>query len=252
MPHTRSEPAGGGLDTDALRDAVELHLARHIGPAQAAFVDADGWEGRSKEPGPPVDVLISPPLGERRFAYVATCGSALKTLPAAASPGAQAGAHRVEFVLAAPQHGEEDEDKAMLNLAANTVRQFAKLVHLQPIAVAPGHTVAFSHDPAPVFPGSKQVAFAFMAPRLPSDGFDTLDLASGERIRFFAPVPIDRPEFDAASEKGVAVLSAALVRAGVTEMLHFDRPSVARTDKQLRPGLISQLRRLFRRSPPTS
>ncbi len=250
MPHPSSEPAGNGLDTDALREAVELHLARHIGTAQAAFVDAEGWEGRSKEPGPPVDVLISPPEGERRFAYVATCGSALRPLPASGDD--QPGARRVEFVLAAPQHGEEDKDRAMLNLAANTVRQFAKLVHLQPIAVAPGHTVAFSHDPAPVFPGSQQVAFAFMAPRLPSDGFERLELGGGEHIRFFAPVPIDRPEFDAASDKGVAALSDALVRAGVTEMLHLDRPSVTGSDRRLRPGLFSGIGRLFRRRPPTS
>ncbi len=152
-----------GLSGDEMLDEVCLHLSRNIGEHQIAFNDADGWRGKSKEHGPPVDVLVAPPTGERRFAYVASFGAAFRPLPAKAY--AEAGVRkRVEFVLAAPQWGDAKADREMMNIAANTVRQFAKLVHLQPITVEPGETVAFSQDPEPIFEGSEMAAFAFPAP----------------------------------------------------------------------------------------
>ncbi len=176
-----------GLTGQEFRETVELHLLRHLGEAHTAFSDTEGWAGKSREPGPPVDVMVVPPEGERRFAYVTTFGSALKKAGDALQP---AGKSRLEFVLAVQQKGEPKSDLAALNLAANTVRQFAKLVHLQGVRVTPGETVQFAADPRPMFEGSKQVAFAFLRPRLPADGFETMRLKEGEMVRFVAPVPV--------------------------------------------------------------
>jgi hypothetical protein len=126
------------LSGEELRDEVQLHLARHLGDPHIAFSDNDGWAGNSREPGPAVDVLVVPPEGERRFAYVCTFGSSLKKRPGDITGG------RMEFALAVPQHGDPQSDLAMLNLGANTVRQFAKLVHIQPIRVFAGETVLSS------------------------------------------------------------------------------------------------------------
>ena len=109
------------LSGEELRDEVQLHLARHLGDPHIAFSDNDGWAGNSREPGPAVDVLVVPPEGERRFAYVCTFGSSLKKRPGDITGG------RMEFALAVPQHGDPQSDLAVLNLGANTVRQFAKL-----------------------------------------------------------------------------------------------------------------------------
>lgn len=229
------------LTGDELREEVKLHLLRHLGEAETAFMDADGWNGKSKEPGPPVDVLVVPPTGERRFAYVASFGGSLKRV------GADKGelARRIEFVLAAPQKGDKKADRAILNMAANTVRQFAKLAHLQPVRIAPGDTVAFSEDPEPVFEGSNQVAFAFMEPRLPGDGFKTLPVMGGERVRFIAPVPIFREELDAGHEKGALFLSQTLQNNGITEMLDFSRMPVARPRPQGWVGWLKWAARRF-------
>jgi hypothetical protein len=168
-----------------------------------------------------------PPQGERRFAYVTSFGCSFRPLPAE-TYNAQGVRRRVEFVLAAQQRGDAAADTAMLNLCANTVRQFAKLVHLNPVSVEPGETVAFSLDPRPVFPNSQQVAFAFMEPRLPANGFGAMRLANGEEVRFIAPVPVFRDELDAARQFGTSALTHALLAGGVTEMLDMTRAPAAR------------------------
>lgn len=229
------------LTGDKLRDEVYLHLARHLGEPHIAFSDQDGWAGRSREPGPPVDVLVVPPEGERRFAYVCTFGSGLKKRPG------DSGGARMEFALAVPQHGDAQADLAMLNLGANTVRQFAKLVHIQPIRVAAGETVQFSRNPRPILEGSKQIAFAFMEPRLPADGFARLKLGNGEAVSFWSPVPIDRDELDASTHHGMLRFNRGLERAGVTEMLHAHRPSAARATFGLRRPIRASLQAFFQR-----
>ena len=218
----------GELSGEEIRDEVHLHLARHLGEPHIAFSDNDGWAGQTREPGPPVDVFVVPPEGERRFAYVCTFGSSLKKRPGDITGG------RMEFALAVPQSGHAQDDLAMLNLGANTVRQFAKLVHIQPIRVFAGETVQFSKNPRPILEGSNQVAFAFMEPRLPSNGFATLKLSNGETVWFWSPVPINRDELDAATRYGVIQFTRGLMKAGVTEMLHAQRPSAARAAYGLR------------------
>jgi hypothetical protein len=227
-----------GLTGQEFRDAVELHLTRHIGEPHTAFSDNEGWAEKSREPGPPVDVLVSPPEGERRFAYVTTFGCSMKKAGDSLSPGGKA---RLEFVMAAPQKGDPKADLATLNLAANTVRQFAKLVHLQSVRITPGETVQFAADPKPMFDGSRQVAFAFMRPRLPAEGFETMRLNDGELVRFIAPVPIFSAELQMGRGKGAPALSKALMLGGVTEMLDFARQPVART------SFLSKLKALFSR-----
>lgn len=225
---------------DRLREEVQLHLARKLGESHIAFSDAKGWAGRSKEPGPPVDVLVVPPEGERRFAYVCTFGSSLRRKSESNPNG------RMEFALAVPQTGEARPDLARLNLAANTVRQFAKLVHLQPIRVAAGETVQFSRNPRPVIEGSKLIAFAFTEPRLPDEGFSRLRLGDGDVITFWSPVPIYLEEVEAGVAYGALRLAEGLIRGGVTEMLHPDRPSAARAAHGLRRPLLARLKAWLR------
>jgi hypothetical protein len=219
------------LTGDQLRDEVQLHIARHLGEPELAFSDADGWNGKSKEPGPPVDVLVVPPEGERRFAYVVSFGGSLKRA------GDKA---RLEFVLAAPQGADKKTDRSMLNLAANTVRQFAKLAHIQPVRITPGETVAFSKDPEPMFEQSDQVAFAFIEPRLPGEGFSSLAVSGGETVSFIAPAPIFRSELDAGHRRGAPWLADALERGGVTEMLAFSRMAVIQ-DPWYRRGWMGRM-----------
>ena len=71
-----------GLSSDEMREVVDIHLAQHIGDYETAFADDEGWAGESEEDGPPIDVLVVPPQGERQFAYVATFGCAFQSLPA--------------------------------------------------------------------------------------------------------------------------------------------------------------------------
>ncbi len=233
------------LPGDPLREAVQLHLLRTIGEAAPVFTDTDAWAGASREAGPPVDVLVSPPEGERRFAYVSSFGCSVKLLqaPSYLESGQR---RRAEFVLAAPQRGDEAANRHMLNLAANTVRQFAKLVHLQPITVELGETVAFSDDPQPVFEGTSLVAFAFMAPRIPADSFGRMAFRGGETVEFIAPVPIHAEELAFAREKGPAALSRALLDGGVTEMLDLYRGPVPAARRPSRRGLFGWMRSLFR------
>ncbi|MEQ1783768.1 MAG: suppressor of fused domain protein [Hyphomonadaceae bacterium] len=261
MPDIWGQTSEKGRVGQELREEVQLHLARHLGDPHIAFSDNDGWAGRSREPGPSVDVMVVPPEGERRFAYVCTFGSSLKKVAAATDPGltsfafaspalatsAPASSGRMEFVLAVPQRGDARADLAMLNIGANTVRQFAKLVHIQKIRVAAGQTVQFSRNPHPILEGSKQVAFAFIAPRLPADGFARLKTAENDAITFWAPIPITREELQAGAHHGPERFNAGLLKAGVTEMLHGERPSAARGAYGLRRPVSHQLRSLFRR-----
>jgi hypothetical protein len=227
------------LTGDQLRDEVQLHIARHLGEADIAFSDNDGWSGKSREPGPPVDVLVVPPEGERRFAYVVSFGGSLKR-PADNGGDDKANAKRLEFVLAAPQGVDKKTDRSMLNLAANTVRQFAKLAHIQPVRITLGETVAFSKDPEPMFEESDQVAFAFIKPRLPGEGFSTMNVAGGEAVSFIAPAPIFRSELEAGHRRGDAWLARALECGGVTEMLAFSRLPVIQ-DPWYRRGLLGRM-----------
>lgn len=251
MPDIWGQSSEKGRVGQELREEVQLHLARHLGEPHTAYSDQDGWAGRSREPGPSVDVMVVPPEGERRFAYVCTFGSSLKKGAGATKSGlpalSLANAARMEFVLAVPQTGDARADLGMLNLGANTVRQFAKLVHMQAIRVDAGQTVQFSRNPRPILEGSQQIAFAFMQPRLPSDGFANLKISDTDAITFWAPVPITREELQAGANHGAQRLNAGLIRAGVTEMLHADRPSAARGMFGLRRPVGDVVRRLFRR-----
>lgn len=246
MPDIWGQQSEKGHVGPELREEVQLHLARHLGEPHIAFSDQDGWAGRSREPGPSVDVMVVPPEGERRFAYVCSFGSSLKKGAGLSPLGGRDGG-RTEFVLAVPQCGDARADLGMLNLGANTVRQFAKLVHIQNIRVDAGQTVQFSRNPRPILERSKQVAFAFMPPRLPADGFARLKVGQGDAITFWAPIPITREELQAGAHHGAQRLSTGLLKAGVTEMLHGDRPSAARGAYGLRRPIADQLRSLFKR-----
>ncbi len=239
--NSESALSGEELSGAEFREEVQLHLARHLGEPHIAFSDNDGWAGNSREPGPAVDVLVVPPEGERRFAYVCTFGSSLKKRPGDITGG------RMEFALAVPQYGDPQSDLAMLNLGANTVRQFAKLVHIQPIRVLAGETVQFSRNPRPILEGSKQVAFTFIEPRLPAEGFERMRLPNGETVWFWSPVPIDRDELDASARHGIIQFTRGLTKAGVTEMLHAQRPSAARAAYGLRRPFIKLVRDCVRR-----
>jgi hypothetical protein len=241
MPDIWGQTSEKGQIGRELREEVELHLVRHLGEPHVAFSDQDGWAGRSREPGPSIDVMVVPPEGERRFAYVCTFGSSLKK--ATGLPPTD----RMEFVLAVPQMGDARTDLGMLNLGANTVRQFAKLVHIQNIRVEAGQTVQFSRNPRPILEGSRQVAFAFIQPRLPADGFTRLKTREGEAITFWAPAPITHEELQAGAHHGGPRLSAGLIKAGVTEMLHADRPSAARHAYGLGRPIADRIRDIFRR-----
>ncbi|MBB34509.1 MAG: hypothetical protein CME88_14220 [Hirschia sp.] len=229
--------SASGTSSDDMRAAVDTHLASHIGDHETAFCDEEGWAGHSREDGPPIDVLVVPPEGERLFAYVATFGCAFRPLPSEAyhDEGVE---RRVEFVLAAQQVGKEDPDLHSLNLAANTVRQFAKLVHLNGVTVEPGETVAFSDDPKPVYDDADFCAFAFIPPRLPGPGFEWLmpsNTALGEPVRYIAPIPIHKAELEYGVELGGEALVKLLMDAGATEMIDLKRPCAvsARPDLQM-------------------
>lgn len=244
MQDVRRRRTDTGLAAGELREKVQLHLLRHLGEAHTAFSDEDGWAGRSREQGPPVDVLVVPPEGERRFAYVCSFGSSVREGGDATAPG---GRTRMEFTLAVPQRGDTAADLGLLNLAANTVRHFAKLAHIQPLRVAPGETVQFAADPKPLFEGSRQIAFAFIRPRLPADGFSRMRLSEADSVFFWSPAPVSREEVEAAGRHGPLALARGLETAGVTEMLHPDRRSVARAAFGLPRTWLSRLRGILRR-----
>lgn len=233
-----------GLSPDEMREVVDSHLASHIGDYETAYSDEEGWAGHSNEDGPPIDVLVVPPEGERQFAYVATFGCAFRPLPSDAYKDAGV-KRRVEFVLAAQQRGDEDERLRSLNLAANTVRQFAKLVHLNGVTVEPGETVAFSSDPKPIYDEADFCAFAFLPPRLPGPGFERLTPANaelGEPLRYIAPVPVHKEELEFGVEYGPEALIDLLMQAGVTEMIDMERPCAATSH----PELVKRLSKLYK------
>ncbi|MEZ5938785.1 MAG: suppressor of fused domain protein [Hyphomonadaceae bacterium] len=222
----------------ALRDRLQQHLSRNIGDVRAAFIDADAWNGLSTEAGPPIDVMVVPPQGERRFAYLCTFGSALH--PLGADIYRKEGlCRRVEFVLAVPQGGDAPSDAAELDLGAQLLRQYAKIAHMQPITIERGETVAFAKEPEPLFEGANQVAVSFMPPRIPSDGFTTLKLDGGDIIEFVSPTPICREELALARRRGPARLADELFARGVTEMLAPAREPVVKAPA--RAGWASRL-----------
>ncbi len=218
-----------GMSSEDMRDALDLHLARHIGEFQSVFSDEEGWTGTSSEDGPPIDVLVVPPEGERKFAYVSSFGCSFTPLESEVYQEKKV-VRRIEFVLAAQQNGNEEEDLKALNLAANTVRQFAKLVHLNSVAVEEGETVMFSEKPRPVFEGAEFCGFGFIRPVLPAIGFDCMHVEEGDKnsyVHFIAPIPLYQEEMELSAEEGPEALCKKLEQASVTEMVHFGRESVA-------------------------
>ena len=239
MGNLSSEQGRTGMSADEVRDIVSAHLERHIGEPVTAYSDVDAWRGEGREPGPPVDVLVTPPEGERRFAYLSSFGACLRPLPA---PAYQADGvrKRVEFVMAAIQAGEAEDRIQSLNRAGDLVRKFAKLVHTQPVTVEPGETVAFGDQPSPLFEGSDLVAFAFMEPRLPSERFGQMRLTRLDDVSFVALAPITREELELSHREGPSALSTALRQAGVTEMLDISRKTVVAPMKP-RSGRLARL-----------
>ncbi|MBI1339432.1 suppressor of fused domain protein [bacterium] len=235
------------LSGEEMLEAVQLHLERHMGEHQVAFFDADGWAGLSAEDGPPIDVLVVPPEGERRFAYVCSFGASLRSLDC--DRYIRSGERRrVEFVLAARQGGDAEVDARELATAANAVRRLAKIAHLESVVVEPGEVIEFGDWADPMFGSTGETACAFIRPRLPASGFEVMTTGGGARVDFLSAVPVTRAEQDFSRRHGPQALAATLARGDVTEMLDPGRACTVRSPpRNWRALLASMMRRALRR-----
>ncbi len=235
-----------------MRDVLDMHLSRHIGDYETIFSDDDGWAGDSEEGGPPVDILVIHPEGERQFAYICSFGCSFQALRNKMEGGGEFASPSVEFVLAAKQNSDETENRKSLNLAANIVRQFAKMAHLNQVDLSPGVTVMFSDEPSPLFEGLDFTAFAFIQPRIPADRFENLSIQIGDQttqINFISPVPVFSDELNISKSDGPDALAHALETGGVTEMIDFSRASVVQPETKeetiQKTGFFSKLAGMF-------
>jgi hypothetical protein len=174
-----------------------------------------------------VDVHAVPPAGDRTWTTLVTTGMAEKPMSV---PEGLEDARFAELVLAVPdgwrleQEAFEDESNywpiRLLKFLARVPHEFDTFLWY-------GHTVP-NGDPAEPYAPNTELCCAFIAPPvLGPDQFPRLELADGRTVGFYAVVPLYADEMQFKLDKGGDALVDRLDKAGVTELIDPERPSVA-------------------------
>ncbi|HWK30190.1 MAG TPA: suppressor of fused domain protein [Solirubrobacter sp.] len=207
LRHVFEAPPTPSSGDPAVLDAVTAHVERHVGPV------ASVWHQR-QSPWVHVDVLVMRPTAERPFFTFVTAGMSERAM-AAPDPALA----RAELVLALPRDWPLAEDRGLWPLTL--LQTLAELPHRFDTWLWAGHTVPNGDPPAPYAPGTRLCGAILAAPLLVPDAFDVLD-----GVHFHSVLPLHADELELKLRRGADELFARLERAGVSELLDPDRPSV--------------------------
>jgi hypothetical protein len=204
---------------------IRSHVERYIGRIERVF------------PGDPAsataDVLHVQPLDSRPYHTLITAGMSSVAMPVPPEVNAP---HRLELMITLPE-GWKPEGSVADDLAHWPTRLLQSLsrVPREPGRwLGWGHTIRNGEPPQP-YASNTQLCGVIIAPSLMVPvGFYELNV-DGERVAFYAAIPLYREELDLKQSKGMEVLLGKLLEKDINDIVYLKRRNVA---KKKRFGLF--------------
>ncbi|HEV8333966.1 MAG TPA: suppressor of fused domain protein [Steroidobacteraceae bacterium] len=211
--------------SDTWLQQIRSHVERYIGRIDRVF------------PGDPAsgtaDVLHVKPIDSRPYHTLITAGMSSVAMPV---PPEVSAPHRLELMMTLPE-GWKPEGNVADDLAHWPTRL------LQSLSLVPreaerwlgwGHTIRNGEPPQP-YASSTELCGVIIAPSLIVPvGFYELNI-DGERVAFYAAIPLYREELDLKQSNGMEVLLGKLVEKDINDIVYLKRRNVA---KKKRFGLF--------------
>jgi hypothetical protein len=198
---------------------VVAHLTRWVGEPEAVL------EGPGSEEGP-VHVHLIPPGPTRACWTLFTTGMSAR--PMAVPEGAE-DFRLTELVLRLPADWpftEEALQEERWGWPVRWLHLLTGLPHEQETWLGWGQVVPNGEPPQPFAPGTRLCALLLTHPFwLPEEAW-AVELPGEERVLLSTVLPLTPEEVDFTHAQGAQALLAALLEAGVTEVVRPERPSV--------------------------
>jgi len=206
---------------------IAAHVERWVGPIEHVHHDLASEHVH-------IDVFHVPPNPKREFHTLVTAGMSARPM----KPPAEAAECRlVELVLTLPR--DWSAGPAMYGSAAHAwplegMIDLARLPHASGEWIWGGHSVADA-DPRPFHSSTALCAWLVACPMgLPAE-FHFLRLPDGERIAFFALLPLYREELALKLHAGVDALLDRFRARRLSDVIDPKRPNLASRIRSVRP-----------------
>lgn len=211
--------------SDAWLQQVRSHVERYIGRIDGVF------------PGDPsngsADVLHVKPVDSRPYHTLITAGMSTVAMPV---PPEVSAPHRLELMMTLPEgwkpEGAVADDPA--HWPTRLLHSLSRVPRDPERWLGWGHTVRNGEPPQP-YAAHTELCGAIIAPSLIVPvGFYELNI-DGERVAFYAAIPLYREELELKQSKGMEELLGKLIEQDINDIVYLKRRNVA---KKKRFGLF--------------
>jgi hypothetical protein len=165
----------------------------------------------------PIELRVTKPTADRPFYTLMTWGMSGRPMSV---PAGMEDLAFAEVCLCLRADGPAPDDDYW---PVRLLKAVARYPHLTKTWVAWGSTV---ENPQPYDPAKRFVGALLTAPALLPMGAEEVTREDGRIVRYLAVVPLTGTELRFAREHDPEELDERLTRAGVTELVNPDRPSV--------------------------
>jgi hypothetical protein len=224
-PHTREGSPPAELAVGAM-EAIEEHMQALFGPIDMVFHEIVSDVVH-------LDVHHIPPNDACPHHVLFTTG--MSALPMTVPDGFEA-EQRVELVLALPAHwkvSKEDWADERWYWPIRQMKALARLPHEYNTWLWFGHTIPNGDPPEPYAEGVPFCCALIAPPLLMDSDAQTVEVPSGNRVRFLTAVWLHPGEVVMKLNKGADALFDRFDERGYDDMLDLDRPDVSKRNKFL-------------------
>lgn len=198
---------------------ISEHVERQIGPIGPVLHDLLSDVVH-------VDLLWVQPGPHGDFHTIVTCGMSQQPMPA---PEEAADCRYAELLIRLPASWRLDpsgmNDPNSL-WPMEELAHLARMPHWYDTWLWAGHTVTNGEPPVPFCPSTQFSGSILMPPAWTRPEFETVQVDLRRRVQFFSVLPLYREELLLARDAEVGLLPDWIERAGVTDLLDLDRPSL--------------------------
>jgi len=207
--------------SDAWSQQIRSHLERHLGRIDRVFA-GDPSQGTA-------DVLHVRPVNSRPYHTLVTAGMSrteMQVPPDANAP------HRLELMMTLPEGWNPSDEQSQWPI--RLLQSLSKLPRERKGWLGWGHTVPNGDPPQPLAPQTELCGVIIAPSLLVPVAFYELSI-DGERVAFYAAIPLYREELELHAREGMAQLLERLLHKDINDVFYLKRKNVA---KKKRFGLF--------------
>jgi len=199
--------------SDAWSQQIRSHLERHLGRIDRVFA-GDPSQGTA-------DVLHVRPVNSRPYHTLVTAGMSrteMQVPPDANAP------HRLEFGTTLPEGWNPSDEQSQWPI--RLLQSLSKLPRERKGWLGWGHTVPNGDPPQPLAPQTELCGVIIAPSLLVPVAFYELSI-DGERVAFYAAIPLYREELELHAREGMAQLLERLLHKDINDVVYLKRKNVA-------------------------